>query len=101
MALVAVGWLVVGGEPRSTAFASDPILDAKAKQAQLQSQLSAQKAQLASLRFNVFSPAPVYIPMEEAVFADSMQHSLETLGSGHPFVKAVLEGRSPAEAAKA
>ena len=38
VALVAVGWLVVGGEPRSTAFASDPILDAKAKQAQLQGQ---------------------------------------------------------------
>ncbi|TME33017.1 MAG: hypothetical protein E6I62_04770 [Chloroflexi bacterium] len=50
VALVAVGWLVVGIEPRSTALASDPILDAKAKQAQLQSQLSAQKAQLASLR---------------------------------------------------
>ena len=50
VALVAVGWLVVGTEPRSTALASDPILDAKAKQAQLQSQLSAQKVQLASLR---------------------------------------------------
>ena len=50
VALVAVGWLVVGVEPRSTALASDPILDAKAKQAQLQSQLSAQKAQLAALR---------------------------------------------------
>src|SRR4029077_16440479 len=50
VALVAVGWLVVGAEPRSTALASDPILDAKAKQAQLQSQLSAQQAQLAALR---------------------------------------------------
>ena len=56
------------------------------------------EAQLASLRFNLFSPAPVYIPMEETLFADSMQHALETLGPGHPFIKAVLEGRSPAEA---
>jgi murein DD-endopeptidase MepM/ murein hydrolase activator NlpD len=52
VALVAVGWLVVGGEPRSTALASDPILDAKAKQAALQSQLAAQKAQLAALRLD-------------------------------------------------
>ena len=50
VALVAVGWLVVGVEPRSTALASDPILDAKAKQAQLQAQLNAQRAELAALR---------------------------------------------------
>jgi murein DD-endopeptidase MepM/ murein hydrolase activator NlpD len=50
VALVAVGWLVVGGEPRGTALAADPIMDAKAKQQSLQGLLDAQRARLAELR---------------------------------------------------
>src|SRR6478736_420422 len=38
VALVAVGWLVVGVEPRSSALASDPILDAKAQLASVSAQ---------------------------------------------------------------
>jgi Peptidase S46 len=58
-------------------------------------------AQLPSLRFSLLSPAPVYLSMEEALLADSMQHSLEVLGARHVFVSAVLDGRTPQEAAKA
>ena len=36
VALMAVGWLLVGTQPSSTALAGDPLSDAKAKQQQLQ-----------------------------------------------------------------
>jgi hypothetical protein len=58
-------------------------------------------AQLPSLRMSLLSPAPIYVPMEEVLFADALQESLEKLGPDHPFVKATLEGRTPADAAKA
>ena len=59
------------------------------------------EAQLPSLRFRLLSPAPTYLPLEEALLADALQHSLETLGPNHEFITLVLEGRSPAAAAKA
>lgn len=58
-------------------------------------------AQLPSLQFSLLSPAPVYPALEEALFADAMQESLEELGPGNAFVKAVLAGRSPKDAAAA
>jgi hypothetical protein len=58
-------------------------------------------AQLPSLRFSLLSPAPVYPALDEALFADAMQESLEELGPENAFVKAVLAGRSPKEAAAA
>jgi hypothetical protein len=58
-------------------------------------------AQLPSLQFSLLSPAPIYPALEEALFADSMQESLEELGPDNLFVKAVLGGRSPKEAAAA
>ena len=57
-------------------------------------------SQLDSLRFQLFSPAPVYPKLEEALLADSFQESLEELGSDDPFVRAVLNGRTAAEVAK-
>jgi hypothetical protein len=57
-------------------------------------------AQLPSLQFSLLSPAPVYPALEEALFADAMQESLEELGPNDPFVKAVLGGRSPKDAAR-
>ena len=57
------------------------------------------EAQLASLRFRMFSPAPVYPGLEEALLSSGLQRSLTTLGAGDPFVKAVLNGRTPAEVA--
>ena len=51
--------------------------------------------------FSLLSPAPVYPALEEALLADSLQESLEELGPGDAFVKAVLAGRSPKDAAAA
>ena len=58
-------------------------------------------AQLPSLQFAMASPAPVYLELEEALLADALQESLEELGPNDPFVKTVLAGRSPKDAAAA
>ena len=57
-------------------------------------------SQLESLRFRLFSPAPIYPQMEIALLTDSLQESLDELGPNDPFVKAALGGRTPAEVAK-
>jgi hypothetical protein len=57
-------------------------------------------AQLESLRFELLSPAPVYLQLEETLFADAMRESLQQLGPNDPFVRAVLGTRTPEEAAK-
>jgi peptidase S46-like protein len=57
------------------------------------------ESQLASLRFRLFSPAPVYPKMEEALLADGLQESLEELGPDDPFIKTALNGRAPNEVA--
>ena len=58
-------------------------------------------AQLQSTMFALLSPAPVYPALEEALLADALQESLEELGPDNPFVKTVLAGRSPKDAAAA
>ena len=58
-------------------------------------------AQLESLRFRLFSPAPVYPGLEEALAVDSLHLMLEELGADDPYVKACLDGRTPEQAAKA
>jgi len=55
---------------------------------------------LESLNFRLFSPAPVYKDMEEAVLADCLAHSLEELGPKDPHVKAALGGAAPAAKAR-
>ena len=57
-------------------------------------------AQLESLRFRLFSPAPVYPQLEAALLGDSLQESLEELGPEDPFVRAALGGRAPADVAR-
>jgi hypothetical protein len=57
-------------------------------------------SQLESLRFALFSPAPVYPALEEVLLADSLKASLEALGPEDPFVRAMLGGRSPGEVAR-
>jgi hypothetical protein len=57
-------------------------------------------SQLESLQFSLFSPAPSYPQMEIVLLADSLQESLDELGPGDLFVKAVLNGRAPAEVAR-
>jgi hypothetical protein len=54
---------------------------------------------LESMRFELFSPAPIYPDLEEVVLADALKESFEKLGPNDPYVKAALEGRSPAEEA--
>jgi hypothetical protein len=56
-------------------------------------------SQLEELKFYLFSPAPVYPEFEEALLTFSLQDSLEQLGPNDPFVKAILNGRTPAEVA--
>ncbi|MFA6029204.1 MAG: S46 family peptidase [Elusimicrobiota bacterium] len=55
---------------------------------------------LESLRFRLFSPAPVYADFEEALLADSLRESLEALGPADPFLKDVLAGKTPEAAAR-
>ncbi len=59
-------------------------------------------SQLDSLKFRLFSPAPVYPGLEEALGIDTVKQMVEKLGPQDPFVKAVLElGQTPEEAVKA
>jgi hypothetical protein len=58
------------------------------------------EAQLASLKFELFSPAPVYPQMEEQLLADSLQESFAELGPNDPFIKEALGGRTPADEAR-
>jgi hypothetical protein len=53
------------------------------------------EAGLESLRFSLFSPAPVYPGLEEVLLASSLRQSLEKLGPEDPFVKAALGGKTP------
>jgi hypothetical protein len=57
-------------------------------------------SQLESLRFRLFSPAPLYPEMETVLLTNSLQESLDELGAQDPFVKAALAGRSPGEVAQ-
>ncbi len=57
-------------------------------------------AQLESFKFSLFSPAPVYPKLEEFRLTDGLHETLDELGSDDPFVKAVLNGKSPEDFAK-
>ena len=55
---------------------------------------------LESLELKLFSPAPIYADLEQAMLADVLGFALAELGPEDPWVKAALEGRTPeAEAA--
>jgi len=56
-------------------------------------------SQLDELKFYLLSPAPVYPEYEEALLAWSLEESLDQLGPNDPFIKAVLDGRKPADVA--
>ncbi|MBZ5562101.1 MAG: S46 family peptidase [Acidobacteriia bacterium] len=57
-------------------------------------------SQLESLRFRLFSPAPVYPRFDESQLAANLAFSREMLGADDPYVKAVLGDRTPEEVAK-
>ncbi|MDQ3473226.1 MAG: S46 family peptidase, partial [Acidobacteriota bacterium] len=57
-------------------------------------------SKLESLKFSLFSPAPIYADMEEAILASWLTDAQQTLGADDPFVRAALQGASPAALAK-
>jgi hypothetical protein len=59
------------------------------------------EAQLESLRFEMFSPAPIYPGLETARIAGQLQQDLDELGPNDPFVKILLDGKTPQAAAEA
>jgi len=54
-----------------------------------------QDANLASLEFRMFSRAPIYTDLDEMLFADGLQESLDELGPNDPFIQTVLGGHTP------
>lgn len=52
-------------------------------------------SQLESLRFQLFSPAPLYREYDQAMLTGFLRFSLDKLGPDDPFIKAVLAERSP------
>jgi hypothetical protein len=56
-------------------------------------------SQLEELKFYLFSPAPIYPDFEEAMLTYSLQDSLSQLGPNDPWVKAILNGKTPAQVA--
>jgi Peptidase S46 len=57
-------------------------------------------SKLESLKFNLFSPAPIYPEMEEAVLAAWLEEAQKALGTEDPFIRMTLEGLPPAALAK-
>ena len=57
-------------------------------------------SKLESLKFTLFSPAPVYTEMEEAILAAWLEEAQKALGADDPFVRAALQGSTPAAVAK-
>ena len=59
-----------------------------------------QEANLPGMKFRLFSPAPVYTELEEFQMADGLTEAVETIGADDQFLKEVLKGRTPGQAAK-
>jgi hypothetical protein len=55
---------------------------------------------LPSLEAQLFSTAPIYKNLETVQLADSLAEMQEAMGNNHPDVQKVLQGRSPADAAR-
>ncbi len=56
---------------------------------------------LKATKARLLSPRPVQKPIEVTLLTVALQEALEQLGPSHPFVKAMLGGRSPEAVAKA
>jgi len=57
-------------------------------------------SELNELRFSLFSPAPIYLDLEERLLANGLKWSLDALGPDDEFMKTVLNGESPESVAK-
>jgi hypothetical protein len=55
---------------------------------------------LDSFKVGLFSSAPIYKEMEEAILTAWLEEGLKSLGANDPFIKAALAGSTPAEAAR-
>jgi hypothetical protein len=51
---------------------------------------------LESLKFQLYSPAPIYPDLEKTKLAASLSFLAENLGAGHPLVVKVFDGKPPA-----
>jgi hypothetical protein len=58
-----------------------------------------EEAQLDSLRFQLSSPAPIYKAMEIARITGALEQDLSEVGHDDPFIKIVLNDKTPKEAA--
>jgi Peptidase S46 len=56
-------------------------------------------SQVDSLKLRLFSPAPIYPEMEIARMTSALEAGLKELGPNDAFLKAVLDGRTPKDAA--
>ncbi len=54
-------------------------------------------SRLPALRLSLLSTAPVYPSMEQAILAGWLEEVRQALGAGDPFVRAALDGGTPAE----
>src|SRR3954468_13319094 len=52
---------------------------------------------LESLKFELFSPAPIYPELERAKLLAGLTFLAEQLGGEHPLVRKILDGKSPAK----
>ncbi|HVF90157.1 MAG TPA: S46 family peptidase, partial [Blastocatellia bacterium] len=57
-------------------------------------------SKIESLKFNLLSKAAIYPEMDEAMLAAWLEEGRKALGPDDPFVRAALQGSTPAEAAK-
>jgi hypothetical protein len=57
-------------------------------------------SQLESLRFRLFSPAPIYPELEEVLLAEDLQVARKQLGAKDAFVQVALDGKSAEVQAK-
>jgi len=54
------------------------------------------ESNLDSLKFQLYSPAPIHAPLERAKLTLGLTFLAENLGGGHPLVVKILNGKSPA-----
>jgi len=52
-------------------------------------------SELDELKFGLFSPAPIYRDLEQALLLGNLKMSIEQLGADDEFIQKVLKGRSP------
>ncbi len=59
-----------------------------------------QDSQLPTLQQRLFSTAPIYKPLEQALLAESLSEMQDVLGASNPDVQKALAGKTPEERAK-